>query len=507
VSTDSDRSARIRRLCDSGTIIAKARAATRYHRADRIDDAQLERRLCAFAEAHAGDADDAELAGLLGVEARRLLRHALVTTLTRDHALEEVVAGACSRADIPGSEPQVAYCLVVLCQKADPARSKKGLPRERTYKLDVGEAAFDEQLLHWATVIARNVSECGEAYRAIFDEAESSAIDTLRGLMSLGEFTSRDDVADVLAARLSATLTNGAMLEEMSLTEARDAEPHGGDYVFQSPLGQWVGTSMKREFLRHPDPHRNVDVAELGSDAPESDVGDESYEALVRLVAALGATKKLLAEVLETAESQAEQTGARWYESDDDSAEFQRVRAELDYVAHLLRDEQRLLGQMLAYIVLAMAQSPDRHAVAILSLRVDWLEEAVRDDLAGRMRAVVNDDDQPVPALVIKAEQAHERKLIPANRPRALRLLREDLRHRADELARLGSILDELPPVVGGGSEAIAAAVPEQLVRGSVRAVRYAAAKELGAVDRVFERAFRRYAMRRQRTVRNHGRG
>lgn len=477
-----------------GEIIATARKAARYPRVDRITDAQLERRLHAFAKPYAGGPDDGEFRGRLAIEAGRLVRDALVTTLVKDHALEEVAAGACRRAGIPGSEPQVAYCLVMLCQKQDPVRSINGSLR-RTYALDVGDEGFGEQLLHWADVISANVRDCGEDHRAIVDEAEDFEITTLRGFVR--RFTSRDDVIDVLADRLSATLTGGPALEDMTLATARTDEPHGGDYVFQSHLGQWIETTVKRVLAREPSRSANdADISVLPSASAPLGSGEEHHDELVRLVAALRPTRKLLADASGLAELALDRSASRSLEADEASEQLQRVRSELVFIADGLRDERRLFGQMLAYVVLGFAQAPNRHAVAILSLRADWLEEAVRRDIAQRMRSVVEGDDQPVPALVVKAEDASTRGRIPRDRLRELRRLRQDLPYRASEFVRIQTILDVLPAVVGSSSKEIAAAAPDQLVQGSVRAARYQAAKELGAVDPVFERAFRRYTQR-----------
>jgi len=172
-----DSVARIRLLCDEHEIVAKARRRTRYPPADRIDDAELERRLCAFAEAE-GLADDPQLVGELATEAARLLRDALVKTLIEDHALRDVAAGACARAGIPEREPQVCYCLVVLCQKADdPRRRADGGPPRRTYELDVGEDGFDEQLRRWAAAVATNMAAWHKTFEAIAAAMPDAATD------------------------------------------------------------------------------------------------------------------------------------------------------------------------------------------------------------------------------------------------------------------------------------------------------------------------------------------
>ena len=509
VPRHSERRERIRRLCETDEVVATARQRTRYPLVDRIDDAELERRVCAVAEAD-GAEDEPQLLDLLHREAGRLLRGALVATLTDRYGLDRVVAEACDRAAIADYAPQVSYCVVVLCQKADPARSRQGGPRVRTYLLDIGQPGFDEQLQRWAREIATNVVASRKRYRAVFEEFRRFEITTLRALVRVDEHDVLADLADKVADKLATVITDGLPLEDMSLAAARDVHPTGREYVFQSPLGRWVTTTKNRDFADQrrlspeTDPRARAQARRARVDEPAQEPTDEQHAALVDFVDRVAGTRALLDETIAAGARTADAIAGIESHSEKDRERALRFRAELDFVVAGLHGERRLLGQMLAYVILGLVPSPKRHAVAILSLRARWLDADVREHLAERMRAVLDDDHQPVPALVAKAAHA-ARNGVPANRAKELERLREDRLHRAAKFSGLARYLDELPVTVDGNLEAIAAAVPDTMDARSVRATRNQAADELGALDRTFARSFRRYAMKDLRLGRGHG--
>jgi hypothetical protein len=492
VSSDGKPSDELRCICEN--VIAKARKRTRYNRSDRIDDAQLLNRLLELAQAEARDdeAQDYDPLDSLEDEAGKLLRDALITSLLENHALEDVAAVACEREGVTGCEPQVAYCLVVLCQKADPARTPPdgGAPR-RSYVLDVGEEGFDERLRIWAATIARNLRESQIAYRKIFEEARKGDIETARGLCWVGASDSRADLVDVWIELLTAMLIRGQPLEQMSLDSARDKQPLGAEYVFQGPLRRWVRTSITRRFrtLRsramRPEPEPE----------PEKADGNEAYDALTAWLDADGPARSPLPKTIELVDAALREAANSERDDADDSALREHVLPVLEALREDLGEEKRLLGQLVAYVVLAMRKSEKRQVVTILSLRVDNLDAAVRNEFIRRMRAIVDGDATPPTALVGKVKQATTRRLVPASRLRQLARLRDDRAYRATTHAQLASVLGGLPATVATSLAAIAEAahVPED----SVRAGRNQAADELAAVHVAFGRTFRRYAMRR----------
>lgn len=510
VSDDSDRCATIHALCESHAIIAAAREETRYPSTDRLDDAELLRRLCAFAEAEDLDAESPDCAADIATEATRLLRDALVTSLVEDHGLDDVVAGACRRRRIRGSEPPVAYCFIVLFQKADPARSRGGAPKRRTYALDILEPGFEQQLEHWVGVIATNVAASGVQYQDAFDEFHDLLEQTvLRRLIPIEDTDGRDDIADRTVQRLTEIIALSLPLDEMNLAAARRVRPRGNEYVFVRSLSDWVATSFyraagppsqplepasfkhkrRRPFVVEDD---ESDEPGVTGGAPAAAQDDGVRELLARALKALALTRRLLADVVDEASN-----APSW--RDDrvlGDAVFKRYRPELDLVLKGLRAEKQQFGHMLTYVVMAMAENRKRHTVAILSLRAEWLESSVRDHISGRMRALLEDDAEPAALLILKTESAPQ-KYVPRNRARELRRLRTDPRYRAARLMSHATLLDTLPAVVGGSPAAIAAALPRAQSENSVKATRNQAATELGAVDQVLARCFRRYTMER----------
>jgi hypothetical protein len=167
-----------------------------------------------------------------------------------------------------------------------------------------------------------------------------------------------------------------------------------------------------------------------------------------------------------------------------------RLRAALVHVADGLGEEQRALGAMLAYLLLAMPHGKRRQRVAILSLRDEMLEADLVEHIAARMRAVVAADDPPSPSLIVKAAAAK----VPNARHMQLERLRDDRRHRERSFVVLRRLLDELPASVAGIA-GIATAIPGRISATNVTSTRGQAASELKAVDRRFGKVFRRYAI------------
>jgi len=415
-----------------------------------------------------------------------------VTTLVDEIDLVAIAANACLRTGIPGHEQQVAYCLAVLHGKSDPPRASQHGPPARTYKLDVGADDYSQRLGDWADTIAGHMRDSGVMYEAIHDEVDRYEITTLRRLIRSGK---GDDIVDALADGLAAVLTSGPRLQDMTRELAREVEPGGNHYVFQSPLSQWVGTIVRRKSPRETDPLEARTEQCSGDRTPgESErvtaERDEVYRTLVARIAALADTRDLLSNTIGRAD-QIERSAAQiQLASTDEATKLQQIRAELAYVVDELRKEQRGVGPMLAYIVLAMRTADKLQRVTILSLRVASLERAVVDHLAHRMRAAIDDPLQPTPLLIAQTQQAK----VPGPRSAALERLRNAPASRAAELRPVVRMLDQLPATVGDVA-AIAAALPGKVSKGSVATMRGDAAKELALVDARYEHAFRRYAM------------
>ena len=441
-----------------------------------------------------------------GREVGSAARRALITTLVESYELRRVAVDACRKAGISGRAEQVAYCLVALCQKADPVRSSaSGQPGSRTYGLDVGAADFAERLGTWADIVARNLSDWAATYAAIHEEADRFEITTIRSLIRVQD----DDLRDVIADKLTTVLTVGApRLEEMTLAHARDDEPIRTAYVFQSPLARWVAVSARRQqawtterldaYVESIDEQLVDRVETMEGDADRAhrqELSDEVYRALVHRIAAVAQTRDLLSVAMREAE-RVEQEAALLSRHGDlaDSSQFQRVRAELAYVLDDLHGEQRAFGNMLAYIMLAMGPSPNRQLVAILSLRSSSLEPTVNEHITARMHAVLKDAQSPVPSLIVKASVA-SRNSVPANRAKELTRMRDDRDYRSSRGGDLAALLDRLPLRVAKIDSALEALTGRALAPATVRSIRSQVVSELTAVDTAFGRAYRRYAM------------
>lgn len=430
----------------------------------------------------------------MAVGQRPLERDSLVTRLVDEFGLLRVVADACTRAGVPGCEQMVAYCLVVLVGKDDPARRSSTGVVKRTYLLDPDAHDFAHQLAYWAGTIAGHLRRWAPAYEAIHEEADRYEIRTLRRLIR----TDRgDDVVDRLADELAVVLTGGPRLDEMSLDHAREAEPAPGEYAFQRPLSRWVATAVGRKLEWYADPLDDRADELPGGDVRDDleevgELGDEVARALVARVAALGETRGLLAAAIARADEFEVGLARQRPTRDEDAAALVRVRADLVHVADELRREQRALTGMLAYVVLAMRSAPQLQRVTVLSLRVDTIEQAVIDAMAAAMRAIIDDELQPAPALVEKTRKVADRRLISRSRATALEELRAAPDRRGAALAPVARQLDDLPAIVADISSI---AGFEQTKVSIVTTDRSAAAKELTTVDTLFGRAFRRYAM------------
>src|SRR5262249_40778866 len=137
-----------------------------------------------------------------------------------------------------------------------------------------------------------------------------------------------------------------------------------------------------------------------------------------------------------------------------------RLRATIADLADGLQREQAVLGEMIAYVILAMGNARNLQLVTILSLRLTAIEDAAARTLADAMKAVVTDVGEPTPRLIQRATAAIERGGSTL-RAKALTRLRKAPERRAALLAPVAKALDELPARVADNA-AIAAAMPER---------------------------------------------
>lgn len=416
----------------------------------------------------------------------------LISRLVEEFGLLELADRACARAGIPGREQPLAYCLVVLAGKADPARSKAGGQAERTYRLDPEAVDFPERLEAWAGVIARNLRAWAPVYDAIHDEADRYELTTLRGLIQARRF---DDIADRMALELTLVLAGGPRLDEMSLALAREGAVSPRDYVFQTPLRRWVATSVVRVLPRDTDSlddHVEVLAADdlVTTLETAAEEGTDVLAAYIAQVAALAGTRGLLADAITRADA-FEVTLARLRPSSGQDPDLvTRIRAALVHEADQLQREQRAVDNMLAYVVLAMRVAPKLQRVVVLSLRLAGIDRLAVESLAVGMRRVVDDERQPTPRLVRLTQAA----AVPKSRSKALAAIRTGPERRAAAMDPVARMLDELPPIV---ADLRAIAKHEQTDVHVVEVNRSSAAGELTAVDAVFGQVFRRYAMGR----------
>lgn len=217
-------------------------------------------------------------------------------------------------------------------------------------------------------------------------------------------------------------------------------------------------------------------------------VREDVHAALAQEIAALREYRGLLRAALDRAtDLDAKLERMRRANPADDEL-IMGVQAELLAVAGQLGDEQRALGRMLAYLLLAMRRAASCQRVAILSLRDEALERELVAHLADRLRAIASADEPPPPRLIHVAVAAD----VPANRAQELVRMRDEGRYRRGRLVALRSLLERLPASVAG-VPGIASAM--RTSRSSVTTTRGDAIAELTAVDPVLGRVFRRFAI------------
>lgn len=406
-------------------------------------------------------------------------RGRLIDRLAGEFDLAQVAADACARNGVPERGDQVAYCLVVQAMKDG---------------LDPDDPEFRRLLASRAAETAVNLRDWGAAYEDIQDEADRYELETLR---SLSRARTSDDVVTRVADELAAILAGSPRLDEMSLPYLREAAPAGNQYVFQSPLPGWVTLAIKRRTPWDADP-LDEHAHEPGKwDAPDeietaTRVRELALRALVERVAALARSRGLLAAAIDRANALEGGLAEQAPPSREDLAALTQVRAEIVHVLDGLRNEQRRLPGMLAYVVLALRNARNLQRVSILSLREESIDRLVVDHMASTMRAIVVDEMEPKPALIASTRQAAERRAVPRARVKALEEVRAAPTRRGSLLAPVVRRLDELPAAV---ADLAAIAACEATTTRIVAVNRSSAAAELTAVDQWFGRVFKRYAM------------
>jgi hypothetical protein len=489
--------ARVLRLCDEDRIIDRARERTRLWLSGRdggLDDGALQHALQVHACCDGAPAEDRALVHELREEAERLLRERLVIRLVDHDDLLGVAARAAAGAGIPERAQQIAYCLVVLCQKHDPSRKPfRGGPKTRTFGLDVGSDGFAERLATWAATLTRNLRADGGTYEAIRAEAQAFRWTTARRLVRPAAH--EDDIAAAFVAeKLLPPLLRGLALEDMTLGRAAADGPVGDEFVFQGPLGRWIATSWHR--YRPPAPDPFAEVGEI-PDEPEPDSATWRADVLAGLMAAvreLSQTRDTLSSAISAIDDLLRRADQIRLDAPEQADIWNVYRAELAHVADGLRRERGHMGSMLTYILVALRAAPKRQDVAILSMRSDSLRADVVAHIAAQMRAIVVKGAPLVPGLVGRAHAA-PREVVPRGRVVELVRARDHDRHRRAALAQLSRLLDEMPAAVGDLA-AIGGAVRGTMTARSVAVTRGQVSAELRAVDPIFERVFRRYAMR-----------
>ena len=414
-------------------------------------------------------------------------RRALVDTLAGAFGLERVAADACRRAGLEGREQQLMYCLAVLAIKESGGRGRYGL------QLDADD--FGKRLAAAADTVAGHLRDWGAVHEAIQDEFLQHRITTVRAFVRV---TSVEDVVDAAADQLAAVLAGGPRPQEMTLALAREEAPARNEYVFQSPLDAWIRLSINRRLPPDSKPLAEPDAADERDLADVIAAADEFDEALLReVVTALArefATRALLAELIERADGFEREVARMRPASRTHELLLGRLRATIVDITDRLRAEQRALGDMLAYIALAMVTAAKLQAVTILSLRAASIEPAAIAHMSDTLRALLTDERQPTPALVARTQAASDRGDVSSRRASALVRLRTAPRRRARELAGVSALLAALPPLVTDNAS-IAAALPEPSTARIVAVNRHQAGVELHAVDRRFGHLFRRYAL------------
>jgi hypothetical protein len=438
---------------------------------------------------------------ITAVKREHAVREARIDRLVGPLRLLDVCRAACAAAGLEDDRAQViSYCIVAIADKDASAGASE---RERPLDLDAADA--QERLAYWAQRVARNLRDWAQDFTAIQTEFDQHRITTLRRHISRYVPGRQDDAIDVIADWAGVVLAGTPPIEDLTLEEVRDEPPPGNAYIFRHPLPNWLAVLARRG---RPWNMESTDVEgdEIGhrpatGDRQEDDVlveaiaeadqeRDDLLTEVVARIAAMRATRALLADVLERAMA-LEGALAAVPPGDADHADLLvRVRAALAYEADLLSLERRAMTGMLAYLVFAMRAAPKLQQVAVLSLRHAEIDGDAVADMATRMRALIDDGGHPTQRLLAQAEAAG----IGVKRTRvdAIRVLREAPTRRDVELAPVVRLFDELPAVVADLAEI------GRLTNGrpsTTSTYRSAASAELGAVDRVYDRVFRRYAM------------
>jgi hypothetical protein len=423
---------------------------------------------------------------MVGDDEARRARERLIDALVEQHGLRRLAADACARAGISGREQQLSYCVAVLAQKKDAARR---------YNLRLDADDFPERLAERADEIAGHLHDWAAVHEAIQDEFDRSEITTLRSYVQTWP---GDDVIDHISDRLVDILGAGPRAEEMTIELAYEEEPAGAEYVFQSPLDAWIRKSARPDMpwqARPLDEHR-LEAAgdDLLEQVEHSDAqSEEILRLLVKGVAERFEARALLADLIERADRFELEIARMRPASATHTVLLGRLRAAIADIADRLRAEQRAFRDMLAYVVLAMGGAPKLQGVTILSLRATSIERTAVETMGQLMRAMLSDERQPTPSLVLRTRAA-ARLGVSSRRASALERLRDAPRRRASALAPVARMLDELPPLVTDNAS-IAAALPEPSEPHIVAVNRSTVAKELYTVDRWLGHVFRRYAM------------
>ena len=441
---------------------------------------------------------------LTAVERDPTLRKARIDRLVDEFALLETCRAACATAGLAaGREQAVAYCVVAM---ADKDASSGGSERER--RLDLDAADVRDHLTYWAERVARNLQRWEEDFTAIQDELDQHRITTLRRHIARYVPGRQGDAIDVIADWAGVVLAGTPPIEDLTLEEVRTEPPPGNAYIFRHPLPQWLAVLARRrrpwdmspfepgdEEPGHPAATgaRREDDVLVEAIAGAGQERDDVLAVVVDRIATMRETRALLADVLERAMALEDRLAAVAPADARHADQIVRVRAALAYEADHLALERRAMTGMLAYLVFAMRAAPKLQHVAVLSLRHAEIDRDAVADMAARMHALIADDGHPTRRLLSEIEAAG--KALKGTRSKAIRVLRDTPARRGAELAPVACLLEALPAVVANVAEI------ERLTGGkpsTVTTYRNAVSSELGAVDHVYDRVFRRYAMGRR---------
>jgi hypothetical protein len=417
-----------------------------------------------------------------------------IDRLAEDLDLLGASTRACAEAGLPGREQAVAYCLVVLADKD----ARQDTERERTLDVNAPDAA--ERVAYWAATVARTMKHSQALHIAIQEEAKDYRYTKLQGLLKRSIPARQDDVLDAVGDWIIDVLRATRPIDEMTLDTARHQPPPGNAYVFRQPLTAWIGTVAKRKRpvgagpLPPDGPPPRSDAPEPG-DVVGKTILENNADALSLLTANithLRTARTLMAEALGLTGQWKRTLDGMLPATDADERVLARVRNALTRVADLLALEARALTGMLAYVILAMRAAPGLQHVVVASLRLEAIDRGAIDDIAARMRALLDDPAHPHANLVRRTEMA-PRPPVTGTRAKALdELTGAPTSRRRRALAPVARLLDTLPPTVPD------VAAISQLTGSSLSLVgtyRNNASAELEAIDTDYSRVYRRYAM------------